>query len=296
MRMSSVTRPPVFVGLAAMVCAGLVISLLPGTAEGVTKKKPPRPDRTLNIPAGELREVSGCAVSHRSPRTVWVHNDSGDTPRVFNVNLDTRAVRTVKITGAEAVDWEDMATLPNGDLLIADIGDNAKQRDSIVLYQMTEPSRTAKTVAAAPRSLRYEDGPHNSEALVVDPIDGTPYVITKEESGVASVYVASGDRLKPVATITIDGESLFFPNLITGADALPDGSGIVLRTYQSGYLLRRPAGKPFVETFSAKPRPFELPFMLQPEAICALRDSKSVFTTTESRGDPSIPMAIVSLP
>ena len=143
MRMSSVTRPLVFVGLAAMVCAGLVVSLLPGTAEGVAKKKPPRPDRAFNIPTVELREVSGCAVSLRSPRTVWVHNDSGDTPRVFSVNLDTKAVHTVRITGAEAVDWEDMAALPNGDLLMADIGDNAKQRDAVVLYQVKEPSRTA---------------------------------------------------------------------------------------------------------------------------------------------------------
>lgn len=282
-------------GAKSLALAGLlVIALI--VAPATAAKRVTRPDRSFDVPTGELREVSGCAVSRRTANTVWLHNDSGDAARLFGLNTTTKVVRAVSVAGADAVDWEDIATLPNGDLLIADIGDNAKQRDGVVLYQAPEPARSSKSVAAAARPLRYVDGPHNAEALVVDPSDGTPYVITKEKSGIASVYVATGDSLKFVGTITIDGESLFFPNVITGADALPDGAGIVLRTYQFGYVLPRSAGKPFVSAFSATPRKFALPFMLQAEAICALRDSKSVFTTTESRGEASISAAIVSLP
>ena len=255
-----------------------------------------RPDRSFSIPTGELTEASGCAVSKATPDLVWLHNDSGNAARLFGVNLTTKAVRVVDVGGAQAVDWEDIAMLPNGNLLIGDIGDNAKQRTSITLYEVPEPSTTTNSVTAVGRTLQYIDGPHNAEALVVDPTDGTPYVITKEETGIAGVYVADGGALRSVGTITIDTESFLFPNLITGADALPDGSGIVLRTYQFGYVLRRPAGQPFVAAFSAKPKPFALPFMIQAEAICALRDARSVFTTTESRGEATIPMAIVSLP
>lgn len=282
-------------GAKSLALAGLLVlavAVMPAKAA----KRVSRPDRSFDVPTGELEEVSGCAVSRRTANTVWLHNDSGDTARLFSLNTTTKAVREVSVAGADAVDWEDIAALPNGDLLIADIGDNAQQRDGVVLYQVPEPARTSKSVAAVARRLRYADGPHNAEALVVDPADGTPYVITKEESGIASVYAAAGDTLKSVGSITIAGESLFFPNLITGADALPNGLGIVLRTYQFGYVLARSAGKPFVSAFSATPKRFALPFMLQAEAICVLRDSKSVFTTTESRGEASISAAIVSLP
>lgn len=278
----------------SLTLAGLLVLAVVVPANAA--KRVSRPDQSFDLPTGELREVSGCAVSRRTANTVWLHNDSGDAARLFGLNTTTKMVREVSVAGADAVDWEDIATLPNGDLLIADIGDNAKQREGVVLYQAPEPSRSSKSVAATARRLRYVDGPHNAEALVVDPADGTPYVITKEESGISSVYVAAGDTLKSVGTITIDGESLFFPNLITGADALPNGSGVVLRTYQFGYVLARSAGKPFVSAFSATPKKFALPFMLQAEAICALRSSKSVFTTTESRGEASISAAIVSLP
>ena len=282
-------------GAKFLSLAGLVVIAL-AVAPAQAAKRVRRPDRSFEVPTGELGEVSGCAVSQRLANTVWLHNDSGDSPRLFRLNTVTKAVRKVAVSGAEAVDWEDIAALPNGDLLIADIGDNAKKRDGVVLYQVPEPARLSRTVAATARRLRYVDGPHNAEALVVDPANGTPYVITKEESGVASVYGAGGDTLKSVGTITIDGESLFFPNLITGADALPDGSAVVLRTYQFGYVLARSPGKPFTSAFSATPKKFALPFMLQAEAICALGDSRSVFTTTESRGEKSILAAVISLP
>lgn len=297
-------------GVVAALAFSLVLSSVPATAARSAKsskptkaqksakaaKVAPRPDRRFSIPTGELTEASGCAVSPRTPDLVWLHNDSGNAPRLFSVNVATKAMRVVDVAGAEAVDWEDMAALPNGDLLIGDIGDNAKQRTNITLYEVREPSATTNAVTATGRTLHYVDGPHDAEALVVDPVAGTPYVITKEPGGVAGVYVADGDSLRSIGSVTIDTESFLFPNLITGADALPDGSAIILRTYQFGYVLRRPVGQPFAATFTVKPKPFALPLMIQGEAICALPDSRSVFTTTESRGDATIPMAIVSLP
>ncbi len=227
---------------------------------------------------------------------VWLHNDSGDVPRVFALDLVKRTVRPVTVTGVEAVDWEDMASAPDGTLVIGDIGDNNARRDNVVIYRIPEPRRPDRSVPATAQTLRYYDGPHDAEALVVDPTDGSVFVITKEVQGPSKVFVADGDILRNVGAITLEEGGFLFPNRITGADALADGSGVVFRTYQSGYLLRRVKGGVWRSVFDAKPEPFELPAMIQGESICARVNARSVLTTSESRGSVKIPFAITPVP
>ena len=250
----------------------------------------------FDLVAGPLREVSGCAFSRRTADVVWLHNDSGDAPRVFALDLVKRMVRPVTVTGAEAVDWEDMASAPDGTLVIGDIGDNNAQRDNVVVYRIPEPARADRSVPATAQTLRYDDGPHDAEALLVDPTDGSVFVITKEARGPSKVFVAEGETLRTVGSITLDEGGFLFPNRITGADALADGSGVVFRTYQSGYLLRRAKGEAWRSAFSAKPEGFELPAMMQGESICARTSARSVLTTSESRGAVKIPFAITPVP
>jgi len=65
---------------------------------------------TLQDPA--LVEVSGIAASTRYPSTLWAHNDSGDTARLFAIT-DAGADRvTFTLSGATANDWEDIALGP----------------------------------------------------------------------------------------------------------------------------------------------------------------------------------------
>ena len=278
---------------ARLIASVLVVYLFgAGPARAASVQAP----TAFDLATGPLKEVSGCAFSKRSPNLVWLHNDSGDVARVFSLDLAQRTVRPVTVIGAEALDWEDMASAPDGTLLIADIGDNNARRDNVVVYRIPEPTRADRSVTATARTLRYDDGPHDAEALVVDPTDGSVFVITKEAQGPSKVFVAEGETLRNVGAITLDEGGFFFPNRITGADALADGSGVVLRTYQSGYLLRRTKGTPWRTALDAKPEPFALPAMIQGESICARPKARSVFTTSESRGAARIPVAITPVP
>lgn len=253
--------------------------------------------QTYQLPAGDLKEVSGCAVSRRSPDRVWLHNDSGDSARVFWLDLKTRARGAVEVRGAQAVDWEDMAAGPGDTLVVADIGDNGRRRANVVLYRFPEPAPGVTAVDATAETLTYEDGPHDAEALAVDPADGTAYVITKEASGVAGVYRAGEGSLRRIGTVTISGEVLFFPNQVTAADAMADGSAVVLRTYQSGYVLR-PSKKPatLAGAFAATPVPLGMPLMAQAEALCLTPDGTRAVTASEAAGGTTFPLAVVPLP
>jgi len=73
---------------------------------------------------------------------------------------------------------------PSGScIFVGDIGDNKLERSSYGIYRVTEPSITSSvegTVAFDYFPFAYDDGPHNAEALVVDPVTGRVYVVLKE--------------------------------------------------------------------------------------------------------------------
>ena len=267
----------------------------------VTKPKPRAiklGPRTVTVGTGDLVEASGCAVPVNDPKTVWLHNDSGNAPMLFAFDLSSGKLRSVPVANATLVDWEDIAPLPGGGVVVGDIGDNDSTRESVQLYRIGDLASNPLT--AVRQDLRYEDGPHNAEALVVDPRSpaASPdiFVITKDPTGHSMVYQAAGGVLKNVASVAILGEALIFPNQITAADALPDGSGVILRTYQYAYVYRKLATQPFVSAFASKPVQVSMPYLAQAEALCVLSDGSTAMTTTESRGSATIPFFFFPIP
>jgi hypothetical protein len=227
----------------------------------------------------KLSEISGCAVSVRNPGLIWVHNDSGDKARLYGIRLsDGALVVTVTLSGVDARDWEDMA-LHNGRLWVGDIGDNGASRKSVTLLNVAEPSvAVAKTgqqvtLKAVRSTWTYPGGARDAEALVVDPA-GTPTIIDKVNG---TVWAArSGGSLEAVATIGVP--------LITGADTIPDGSGVLVRTYPLVLRFRAAEGKAFASSWSDKPVVVPSPLLPQAEAVCAAPDGRSGYTISESRG------------
>ncbi len=242
----------------------------------------------------EIRECSGLAASRKNPGILWTHNDSGDAPRVFAVRTDGTLRGTYLLEGVRAVDWEDIAVGPcrSGSarqcLYIGDIGDNDAIRPSIQVYRVPEP-RVPATGIPAKESLhgadrfdyRYPDGPHDAEALVVDPATGIPCVVTKEELGRTSAYAAfrlpaAGETavMEKVATLTLRA-------WITAGDAAPDGSMIILRDYQSAYVYCRPPGSPFLAAFTASPQTIPLVHELQGESLAVGPKGATIYTASE---------------
>jgi hypothetical protein len=173
---------------------------------------------------------------------LWAHNDSGDRPRVFALRQDGTALGDVDITGAEAVDWEDMAVGPGGGpspgdaLYLADIGDNESVRSTIDVYRVSEPQVTASgpvEVAPAVRlRLRYPDGPHDAETLLVHPRSGELLIVTKHLSGESEVYAARRPAAGATTTLRRVGRlHLGLGGMATGGSVSADGRVVVVRTY-----------------------------------------------------------------
>jgi hypothetical protein len=188
----------------------------------------------------ELEEVSGL-VQSRQHEVFWVHNDSGDTPRVFAVGPDGSDRGTVTLSGAEAVDWEDMTLIPTEEgpdwLVLGDIGDNREKRTSVQLYRIPEPlPGAARQVDAERMVVRYPGGrAHNAESLFVDPMTDVLYILTKSGSGRSRLMLVgewtTGEvEARQVAEVQLPEDE---NPKATAAEVSPDGSWLAIRTYST---------------------------------------------------------------
>ncbi|MGI8983443.1 MAG: hypothetical protein ACR2HM_02735 [Acidimicrobiales bacterium] len=254
-----------------------------------------------------IDESSGLAASRRNPGLLWTHNDSGDEPFVYCLDLKGAPCGAWRVTGADAWDWEDMAAGPGptpGEpyLYLGDIGDNLDQRTEIIVYRIAEPAAggpgpaptkaaPAATAAAEVLRLSYPDGPHNAEALAVHPTTGDLYVVTKDGQA-ARVYKAAAPLGPGRVTVMVQlgtvrlGAGPRGLEQVTGADISPDGSRVALSTYSQGYELVVPAGGPFDDVWSQAPAPVVLGPRLQGEAIAYRLDGRALLTTSEIAPSP----------
>ncbi|MCA1621912.1 MAG: hypothetical protein LC795_22080 [Acidobacteria bacterium] len=259
-----------------------------------------------------VRESSGVVASRRDAGLFWTHNDSGDGPLVYAFDRGGRARGTFRVEGAQARDWEDIAAGPGpvrgqAYLYAGDIGDNGREREFIVVYRFPEPqvgphpadsagSRPRATAPAEAIRLKYPDGAHNAEALLVHPRTGDLYVVTKAAQS-AGVYklaapFAAGEVQTLAHVATLRGPD-FFGALVTGGDISPDGTRVALCDYAQGYELTPPVGaKDFDEVWTQKPAAVPLGLRMQGEAVCYRLDGSALLATSEKLPTPLIEVVL----
>src|SRR6185295_5400530 len=149
------------------------------------------PATIATIKEKSISESSGLAASRSTPGAYWTHNDSGDGPFIYAFDTRGDSLGIFRVTGAQARDWEDMAAGPGplankSYLYLGDIGDNNEARDEVVVYRVAEPAlnattrkltkvRPGSTEPAEAIRLKYPDGKHDAEALLVHPTTGNIY-------------------------------------------------------------------------------------------------------------------------
>jgi hypothetical protein len=196
---------------------------------------------TLHDPT--LNESSGLARSGRHADLLWTHNDGGTVADIVGVGPRGRSVARLRLRGIDPYDPEALAPGRDGRgrpaLFLGDIGDNSQRRPDVSVFRVTEPRRLGRhTRTPTWFRFRYPDGPHDAEALLVDPRDGRIWVATKSFA-LGSLYRA------PLHPVTQDrGTNTLrrvadVPPLVTDGAFLAGGR-FVLRTYTSGYLYDAP--------------------------------------------------------
>jgi hypothetical protein len=311
--LTGVARSVFLRGLVAATVA------LPGWAAAQTP--PTATDPIVHVAVVDhepIDEMSGIVKSQTYPDVYWVHNDSGDDPRLFAIDGSGRVVMRgdaerrfhvgpestaegrplwpgLRILAAANFDWEDIA-LADGRLYIAEMGNNGNARRDMGIYVVNEPNPRAVPAARILKFLpiRYPDQEvfparqrhFDSEALFVSA--GKIHVITKhrpvDEPGPepgAKLYRLDTEHTDRENVLTLVGtrEDLVWP---TAASLSPDGQRLAVLTLEALWLFDEPSTGE--DWFAGEPDRIPLPQARtrQAEAVC-WDDARTLRIANEQR-------------
>ena len=278
-----------------LVFIAVIITVAGCAAELMTKGPSPpvvgEPVIAGNLENTQISEASGLASSRLYPGLLWAINDGGDDPLLYAVGTDGADLGTFRVEGAKNFDWEALASFRLRDtayLLIADVGDNWEQRQTVTLYVVKEPAITAGgidngRVATIAWQIRftYEDGPLDCEAVAVDAARQRVFLLSKRNLTPVLYELA----LQPIEqdTIAVAHRLTTVPhfNWPTAMDLALDGLSAVVLTYNNGYLFKRRQNEDWPSAFKRRPQRLRFNRLFQQEAACFGFYGKSVFVTSE---------------
>lgn len=266
-----------------------------------------------NVQTSQVDECSGLAASRVNRGVYWVNNDSGDGPKLYGLTREGKHVARLRIENSRANDWEDVAIGPGPEagksyIYVGDVGDNRRQRGTVQIYRVEEPTipngrdRNDDIVVRAERfDVTYPDGmKYDCEALFIDQglgaekhgTVGRLYLITKGDGrnndpqwrGGDVFYVdlpARGSRLNFVETsvrINVD--------FATGADITSQGNVIAIRSYGNVLMWPRPCQWTIEDSMSRDPCYVDKKNERQGEAIAFGKDGDHYITISEGKYQP----------
>jgi hypothetical protein len=184
----------------------------------------------------DIQETSGLVIIDGR---IVTHNDSGDDPALYEIDSNTGSVsRTVTITNASHVDWEDIAA-DDTYIYIGDFGNNSGARTDLKIYRVPVSGYLDESneVAAEVISFSYPDqtdftagsNETNFDAEALISFGDKLYIFTKrwldEQSTVYELPKEPG-TYEAVNKGTFDSRGL-----VTGASYNPETNVVLLTSY-----------------------------------------------------------------
>lgn len=236
---------------------------------------------TVVLSDERITELSSLTCSRRLP-IAWGINDDPTTPDVFGLNPFTgKTVAEIELVGAHLVDTEALDVSANAKITLGAIGDNTGSRKWISIFVFDEPKTLGKhKVKATEYRLIYPSGKRwNSEALVVHPITGRKFILTKQD-GICRIYMVPKVISKYATRKLIYVDALPL-SLVTDASFTPDGELLVLR--QKGVT----SSIAVVDWLTLDVlQPFKVTKVKQPEAVAVEPDGLHVLYGSEGKRSP----------
>lgn len=248
------------------------------------------------IQDSRINEASGMANSRLTEGNYWVHNDSGDGPNLYLINSEGNVLTTGFVSGASSRDWEDITSFMwegQSYLLIADVGDNPKNKSEYRLFIIKEPvynangANTTYYPLVATIKYMYEDGSKDCESVAVDEQEKKIILCTKVGGKNGKVYElpltlqSSSTILSAQSIATLDVE-----DPATAMDISSDGQRAIVRTYYDAFEFVRYEGETWNQTFSRTPLKISTPQMGGGESITYGNNSKDLYLVREGSKSP----------
>jgi len=198
-----------------------------------------------------LHESSGIEIQHSN--SIWTHNDSGDSARIFNIDTLGNIIRIVHFDVDTAVDCEESARDAAGNYYLGDFGNNLNDRTNLRIYKIPDPdTTTADTVVPQIITFRYIDQtafPPDSTMLNFDceamfHFHDSLYLFSKNRgtSTFCRMYRLPDQPGDYVAELV---DSFNTGSWVTSADISPSGENMVLLSESRLWLFTNISGNDF---------------------------------------------------
>lgn len=242
-----------------------------------------------------LSEISG--IEFDKDGNLWAINDSGNSTEIHQIDSLGKVNRSIKITNAKNIDWEDLTQDDFGHFFIGDFGNNNNERRDLTVYKIENPIdiKTAETEAEIIRFKFFDQDLKNTsdsiknfdlEAFVF--YKGRLYLFTKNRTkpfdGFTNLYrmedYASNQKAKKVSSFKTC-QAGKYQCWITSAALSPDRKKLALLGSNKIWIFKNWKEDDF---FSGELKEIDLGLITQKEAITFLNDSLLVIADENYKG------------
>lgn len=200
----------------------------------------------------KLKEVSGITYFPKN-NLLYTLEDSGNKNAIYALNSDGKLAKTITITNATNVDWEDITKDKNDNIYIGDFGNNDNERKDLCIYKVAK-NELNKDLAVAEYKVSFSypeqtEFPPKKKELFYD-VEGFFehgnyfYLFTKNRSknfdGTVFIYkILNAPGTQKATRI---GEFKTCDNynhcVLTSATISPDGKKVVLLSHDKIVLFK----------------------------------------------------------
>ena len=215
--------------------------------------------KTLYPLPKKLKEVSGITYFPET-NLIYALEDSGNENEIYAINSQGKLEKTIAITNAKNVDWEDITKDQKGNIYIGDFGNNDNERQDLCIYKVAkEELNKENAVSEYKISFSYPEQtefPPKKKELFYD-VEGFFehqnyfYLFTKNRSkgfdGTAFIYkILNAPGMQKAVKI---GEFRTCDNynhcVLTSAAMSPDGKKVALLSHDKIVLFKDFSGDSF---------------------------------------------------
>lgn len=240
-----------------------------------------------------INESSGVEIDANG--LFWSHNDSGGSTELFGFNTSGALVRTIDVTNAINVDWEEMAQGTDGTFYIGDFGNNSNNRSlangtPLRIYVIPNPADiVGNSVTAGIIEFEYDNrdfaAPSNNHEFDMEAMfwwNDTLHLFNKNRTNPTNGFVKHYvlPATPGVHTAMLVDSLNNGGTRITAADISPCGRYVALLAMDRMYLISCFKGSKYLSTGFV--RTFSYP-TTQKEAV-VFQDFKRVYITDEQTG------------
>lgn len=197
-----------------------------------------------------IPECSALWASFKNPGVFWTLSDSGNKPEIIPIRVEGSIAwgnRGNVLPGVKNNDWEALTGDREGNLIVADVGNNLSNRRQLNLYLFREPTPTKSEVTEIrsisfswPDQTEFPDPELRHDCEAIFKIKDKTYLLTKHRRDTLTDLwrvdiPATGDRAALVKLSSFDAQGM-----VTDASISPDGKYLAILTYRAIWVITLP--------------------------------------------------------